>query len=290
VGESPAIRHVLDFIAKVAPLDATVLIAGEQGTGKTLAARALHLAGPRARKPFVTVNCAALNETLLDRELFGGKLEQAQGGTLFLDEIASVPLLLGAKLMRLLEGDVHLIAATSRDLARAVGEGAFPQDLYYRLRVLSVEVPPLRGRREDIPLLANYFRVRQSARQKRRVMGITAPARQCLVRYDWPGNVRELEIAIEIAVAAGSTEGILPEDLPESVLPLDDSPDGLAPRYHRAVNQARREAILQAYRQAQWDQAGAAALLGLHPQSLDRLVRMLDVQAAVARQSAAGEP
>ena len=308
VGETPAIRHVLEFIGKVAPLDGSVLIVGEKGTGKELAARALHDCGPGARRPFVAVNCAALSETFLNRELFGyergafpgavtrkeGKLELAEGGTLFLNEIASLPLSLQSKLLRLLTekrferlggsgeiaADLRVIAATDRDLSAAVQEEAFRQDLYFRLRVLSLEVPPLRQRREDIPLLANYFRVEQSARQKRRVLGITAAARDCLLRYDWPGNVHELENAIESAVAVGSTEGILPEDLPEAVLPARDAPDDLVPRYHREIYETRRELILKAYGQG-GSHARAAALLGLDPHSLARLVRTLDLQSAI---------
>jgi DNA-binding NtrC family response regulator len=308
VGETPAIRHVLEFIGQVAVLDATVLIVGEKGTGKQLAARALHDHGPRARRPFVRVNCAALSETFLQRELFGyergafpgavtrkeGKLAQSEGGTLFLDEVGSLHLDLQGKLLHLLaekryerlgaggelSADVRVIAATDRDLSAAAQDGSFRPELYSRLRVLSVEVPPLRQRREDIALLANYFRVEQSARQKRRVLGITAAARDCLLRYDWPGNVRELECAIESAVAVGSTEGILPEDLPEAVLPSRDVPDDLVPRYHRQVHEGRRELVLKAYQQG-GSHARAAALLGLHPHSLARLVRTLDLQSAI---------
>jgi DNA-binding NtrC family response regulator len=250
-----------------------------------------------------------LSETILNRELFGyerdafpgavsataGQLELAAGGTLFLDEIAALPLPLQGRLLHVLEekrfprlggagalsADVRVIAATGRDLAAAAREGAFRQDLYFRLSVLSLAMPPLRQRREDIPLLANYFRVAQAARQKRRVMGITAAALDCLMRYPWPGNVGELESSIASAVAVGSTDGILPEDLPESVLPMRGAPDDLVPRYHRAVNEYRRELILKAYRQAGGNQARAAALLGLHPDSLARLVRTLDLQSAV---------
>lgn len=308
VGETPAIRRVLDFIGQVARLDATVLIGGEKGTGKKLAARALHDRSARARAAFVPVNCAALSETFLNRELFGyergafpgavvhkeGKLDRAEGGTLFLDEVTALPEALQPKLLRLLTekrfdrlggaadiaADVRIIAATGRDLPAAVQEGAFRQDLYFRLCVLSLEMPPLRQRREDIPLLGNYFRVEQSARQKRRVLGITAAARDCLMRYDWPGNVRELENAIERAVAVGSTEGILPEDLPESVLPARDAPDDLVPRYHRDIHETRRELVLKAYRQG-GSHERAAALLGLHPHSLARTVRTLDLQSAI---------
>jgi transcriptional regulator with PAS, ATPase and Fis domain len=218
-----------------------------------------------------------------------------------LDEVAALPLPLQGSLLRLLEEkrferlgatgavstDLRVIAATGRDLAAATRDGAFRQDLYFRLRVLSLEIPPLRQRREDIPLLANYFRVEQAARQKRRVMGLTAAARDCLIRYDWPGNVRELENAIESAVAVGSTEGILPEDLPEWVLPAHEVADDPVPRYQRAVNEARRELVLKAFQQARGSRSRAAALLGLHPSSLARVVRLLDLQSAV--QSVAGE-
>jgi len=310
VGETAVIRQVLEFVERVAPLDGPVLIAGEKGAGKRLAARALHDTGLRARKPFVAVNCAALSETFLIRELFGyergafpgavdrkeGKLALAEGGTLFLDEVASLPLELQDRLLRLLNdkqfqrlgsgvpagADVRVIAATARDLSATVRDGGFRPDLYFRMRVLSVEIPPLRYRREDIPLLANYFRVEQSARQKRRVLGITAAARDCLLRYDWPGNVRQLECAIENAVAVGSTEGILPEDLPEAVLPARDAVDDLVPRYHREVHEARRELVLKAYTQG-GSHERAAAILGLHPHSLARLVRALDLASAVEK-------
>jgi DNA-binding NtrC family response regulator len=316
VGESPAIRLVLEFVGHVAPLDGSVLIVGEKGTGKELAARALHDCGPRARKPFVPVNCAALSETFLSRELFGyergafpgaltskeGKLELAEGGTIFLNDIGSMPLAVQSKLLRLLTekrfqrlggsnditANLRVIAATHRDLTAAAEEETFRTDLYFRLRVLYLEVPPLRQRREDIPLLANYFRVEQSARQKRRVLGITAAARDCLLRYDWPGNVRELQCAIESAVAAGSTEGILPEDLPEAVLPARDVPDDLVPRYHREVHETRRELVLKAYQQG-GSHARAAALLGLHPHSLTRLVQTLDLQSAIGHLGGEGQ-
>jgi DNA-binding NtrC family response regulator len=315
-GESPAIRRVVEFIGKVAPLDSIVLIAGEKGTGKELVARALHDHSLRAHRPFEAVNCAALSETLLESELFGhergafpgaiarkkGKLELAEGGTLFLNEIAGLPPALQSKLLRVLEerqfkrlggtgpiaADLRVLAATDRDLWAAAQESSFRQDLYFRLCVLSVEMPPLRQRRQDIPLLANYFRIEQAARQKRRVLGITAAARDCLLRYDWPGNVRELESAIRGAVAVGSTEGILPEDLPESVLPAVDAPGDIVPRYNRAVLEAKRELILKAYRQAHGSHVHAASLLGLHPSSLLRLVRTLDLQAAVGNLSGEG--
>jgi len=310
IGDSPAIRQVLDFIARVAPLESTVLITGESGTGKELAARALHDNSPRAARPFVAINCAALTEAFLESELFGhergaftgaiaqkkGKLELAEGGTLFLDEVGELAAPLQAKLLRVLQereferlggtrtikADVRLIAATNSDLAAAVREGKFRQDLYFRLRVLSIGMPALRQRREDIPLLANYFRIRHGTRQKRRVHGLSTAARDCLMRHDWPGNVRELESAIESAVALGSTGFILPEDLPESVLSSQTVGDGL-PRFNQALAEAKRDLIRKAYQQARGDYLEAAKALGLHPNSLLRLVRTLGLKTELQR-------
>ena len=313
VGESPAVQHVLEFIARVAPLDSTVLITGERGSGKKTVARVLHDNSPRAQKPFVAVNCAAANESLLQSDLFGqeagacavaakGKLELAEGGTVYLDEIGEMALPLQNKLLRILQekkfervdgtrtltANFCLIASSSSDLGAAVQAGTFRPDLYYRLCVLPVTLPPLRQRREDIPLLANYFRLQESIRQKRRVLGITAAARDCLLHYHWPGNVSELQSAIETAVAIGSTEGILPEDLPDSVLPGVDAPDDALPRFNQVVIETKRELILKAYQDAHGSYAQAAALLGLHPNSLLRMVRSLDLQTAVESLSAEG--
>src|SRR5215218_8375702 len=255
VGESAAVKRVYQFIARVAPADTTVLVRGESGTGKELAARALHQISPRRDRAFVAINCAALTETLLESELFGhergaftgalaqkkGKLEVADGGTLFLDEVGEMPATLQAKLLRVLQErefervggtrtirvDVRVVAATNRDLEEAVKAGAFRQDLYYRLNVVSFEMPPLRERREDIPLLASYFVSKYAAKFKRRVTGLSPEARACLAAYDWPGNVRELENAVERAVVLGSTDRVLPEDLPETV--LDAAPDPASP-------------------------------------------------------------
>src|SRR5262249_7877718 len=245
VGQSEQINAVLQFISKVAPADSTVLIRGESGTGKELAARAIHLNSPRSAKPFLAINCATLTETLIETELFGhekgaftgaialkrGKLEIADSGTVFLDEIAELSPLIQAKLLRVLQEreferlggtrpikvDVRIIAATNKDLEGAIKQKQFREDLYYRLNVVSVVMPSLRKRREDIPLLASYFVSVFSKKCKRRVLGISAEARALMQAYDWPGNVRELENAIERAVVLGSTEMIIPEDLPEAV-------------------------------------------------------------------------
>ncbi|HEY4490758.1 MAG TPA: sigma 54-interacting transcriptional regulator, partial [Acidobacteriota bacterium] len=242
IGESPAMRKVYDFIAKAAPTDSTVLLYGESGTGKELAARAIHLNSRRTAKPFVPINCGALAETLLESELFGhekgaftgaiaqkkGKLEVADGGTVFLDEVSEMSPALQVKLLRVLQErefdrvggtrpirvDVRLIAATNKNLEEVVKAGTFRNDLYYRLNVVTLMMPPLRDRREDIPLLASYFALKCSKKVQRRIKGISPEARETLMHYDWPGNVRELENAIERAVVLGSTEMILQEDLP----------------------------------------------------------------------------
>ncbi|HJT65258.1 MAG TPA: sigma 54-interacting transcriptional regulator [Pyrinomonadaceae bacterium] len=240
VGESSAMQRVYQFISKIAPTDATVLIGGESGTGKELAARAIHRNSKRAQKPFMAVNCAALTESLLESEMFGhergaftgaiaqkkGRLEVADGGTLFLDEIGELTPALQVKLLRVLQErefervggtltikvDVRVIAATNKNLENAMATGEFRHDLYYRLNVVSFELPPLRERRDDIMLLASYFVEKYGARCNRKLKGISPAARDRLLAYDWPGNVRELENAIERAVVLGTTDLILPED------------------------------------------------------------------------------
>ncbi|MEP6919716.1 MAG: sigma 54-interacting transcriptional regulator [bacterium] len=309
VGESPALRHVYQLIAKVAPTDSTVLISGESGTGKELAARAIHLNSTRAAKPFMAVNCAALADSLLESELFGhekgsftgavsqkkGRLEIAEGGTVFLDEIGELAPALQVKLLRVLQEhefervggtrtiptDIRLIAATNRNLEEAIASGSFRQDLYYRLNVVELEMPPLRERREDIPLLANYFSSKHGEKCNRKVVGISSEAQERLLSYDWPGNVRELENAIERAVVLGATEYLLPEDLPEAVLETEtaDTDDpATAIRYHDAVAQTKRRIILQAIDQAQGSFTNAAKTLGVHPNYLHRLVRNLKLK------------
>jgi Nif-specific regulatory protein len=311
VGESPRMREVFQFIAKVAPTDSTVLISGESGTGKELVARAIHLNSRRAGKPFVAINCAALTETLLESEFFGhergaftgaiaqkkGKLEVADSGTVFLDEVGEMAPALQAKLLRVLQErefervggtrpirvDIRLIAASNKDLEEAIRLGTFRQDLYYRLNVVSVTVPPLRDRREDIPLLASYFAAKSGQRCKRRVMGILPEARQYLINYDWPGNVRELENAIERAVVLGSSEVILPDDLPEAVLEAEPATRLSVLQYHEAVKEAKKQLILRAVEQAGGNYTEAARLLGVHPNYLHRLIRNLNLKAALKK-------
>ncbi|MDQ1728453.1 MAG: hypothetical protein QOD33_578, partial [Pyrinomonadaceae bacterium] len=293
VGESPRVRDVLQFIAKVAPTNSTVLLTGESGTGKELVARAIHQNSKRADKPFMAVNCSALAESLLESELFGhekgsftgalamkkGRLEIADGGTLFLDEIGELSLPLQVKLLRVLQErnfervggtrtinvDIRLVTATNKNLGDAVAAGAFRQDLFYRLNVVGLETPPLRERQEDIPLLANYFAAKYGEKCSRRVTGIAAEAHARLLAYDWPGNVRELENAIERAVVLGNTDRILLEDLPESILESEPAATTAGTKYHEAVAQTKKQIILSAMDQAKGSYTDAARLLGVHP-------------------------
>jgi len=306
IGESEPVRRVLQFISKVAPTDSTVLLYGESGTGKELAARATHLNSKRADKPFMAVNCAALAESLLESELFGhekgaftgaltqkkGRLEIAEGGTVFLDEIGELSPPLQVKLLRVLQErefervggtrtikvDIRLITATNKDLEQAVAEGTFRQDLFYRLNVVSLEMPPLRDRAADIPLLANYFAAKYAKKCNRRVTGIAPEAQARLANYDWPGNVRELENAIERAVVLGATERILPEDLPESVLESEPPQSASGTGYHEAVTHTKKQIILSAMQQAKGNYTEAAKVLGVHPNYLHRLIRNLNIK------------
>src|ERR1700722_3611450 len=314
VGDSPRMRDVYQFISRVAPRDVTVLIFGESGTGKELVARAIHRNSSRANKPCVAINCAALAENLLESELFGhekgaftgaiaqkkGKLEVAEGGTVFLDEIGELAPLLQAKLLRVLQErefervggtrtiklDVRLITATNRDLEEEVKRGRFREDLFYRLNVVSLRMPALRERREDIPLLASYFAAKFSQRSNRAVLGVSPHARPYLTNYDWPGNVRELENAIERAVVLGSSDMILPEDLPEAVLEKAESAGATMTAFHDALREAKKQLILNAFEQAQGSYTEAARMLGLHPNYLHRLIRNLSMK-QLLRQAAA---
>ncbi|MCC6860045.1 MAG: sigma 54-dependent Fis family transcriptional regulator [Bryobacterales bacterium] len=308
IGESAAMRRVHRTIARIAPADSTVLIRGESGTGKELVARAIHRNSPRSARPFVAINSASIPETLLESELFGhekgaftgaiaakrGKLEAADGGTLLLDEIAELAPGLQAKLLRVLqerrferlggtrpvEVNLRILAATNQDLREAVSRGAFRQDLYYRLNVLAVTLPPLRERRDDIVPLARHFLARFARRAHRQAVGFSPQAEALMTAYAWPGNVRELENAVERAVVLGSTPLVLPEDLPETLFESDSAP---AVTYHEAVNAAKRQIILRALEQASSNYTEAARLLGLHPNNLHRLVRNLGLRPLVAR-------
>ncbi len=308
VGESARMKDVFQFLARVAPSDATVLIGGESGTGKELAARAIHRKSPRAAKPFVAINCAAIPENLLESELFGyekgaftgavaqkkGRLEIADGGVLFLDEVGELAPSLQVKLLRVLQErefervgghrpihvNIRLLAATNRDLAEASRNGEFRQDLYFRLNVVSLTMPPLREHKEDIPLLVSFLVEKHCKKCGAKPKPLSREALACLQNYDWPGNVRELENVIERALVLGSSEDILPEDLPENLLERDPAPGVGEAKYHAAVKDLKKRLIQNALEEAKGSPTEAAKALGVHPNYLHRLIRNLDLKEA----------
>ncbi len=292
IGESGRMQEVLALAKRVAPSDATVLIRGESGTGKELIARAIHFNSPRASGPLVNLNCAALPEQLLESELFGhekgaftgaiaqrkGRFEQADGGSIFLDEIGDLSPALQAKLLRVLQErqfervggsrtlsvNVRVLAATHRDLERAMREGAFREDLYYRLNVVTIQIPPLRERREDIPLLLDHFLRKFAEKNRRDVTGLTAAARDALLKYDYPGNVRELENVVERAVLLCRGRVIDLEDLPATVRPGQRSAGAPLPKDLPGVlADIERQAIQSALERHGGVQTHAAAELGI---------------------------
>jgi transcriptional regulator with GAF, ATPase, and Fis domain len=304
VGESTRMRAVYDFVSRAAPSDSTVLILGESGTGKEMVARAIHQNSMRSEAPFVAINCASLTEALLESELFGhergaftgavaqkkGKLEIAAGGTVFLDEIGELAPTLQARLLRVLQerefervggtrpikADVRVIAATNRDLKEAAERKEFRPDLYYRLNVIALQMPALRERRKDIPLLAMHFARKHGERVKRRITGISREAEELLAAYDWPGNVRELENAIERAIVLGSLEEIGAEDLPESV--GEATTIAGASSFTELLKEAKRRIVLDTIQNAGGNCSEAARQLGLHPNNLQRLIRNLNLR------------
>jgi Nif-specific regulatory protein len=314
IGESAPIRELHRRIARVAPTDATVLILGETGTGKELAARAVHQNSSRRDRPFEAINCSLLKETLLESELFGhergaftgavaqkkGKLEAANGGTVFLDEIGELGPVPQAMLLRVLQErafqrlggtqtirvDVRLIAATNRNLEEAVRDKAFREDLFYRLNVVCLSMPPLRDRRGDIPLLAEHFAHSAARKNKRFVRGISPKALDILMRHHWPGNVRELENTLEYAVIFGSTETIVAEDLPESLLVSARDTGAQIGRYHEALKEAKQQIVCNALKQANGSYPEAAAILDIHVNNLYRLVRELNLKSRLGESSA----
>ena len=311
IGESSEIRQVIHIIRMVGPRRATVLITGETGAGKEVAARALHLAGPRARGPLVAVNCTALPENLLESELFGhvrgaftgavqsrvGRFEQAQGGTIFLDEIGDLPLELQAKLLRVLQErefqrlgssdtvqvDVRVVAATNCDLERRIAEGRFREDLFYRLNVVPIQMPPLRRRPGDIPLLARHFVERVCAAEGVPLKAFTAEAFSWLSSYGWPGNVRELENVIEMAVAMSGDRGVLEaRDFPLAgragawgAPPSPAVPD-CGMNYEETVASIERGILRQALAKTGGNKKAAAEMLGLKRTTLSAKVRSLE--------------
>jgi len=299
IGRSPAMQEVFDLIRRMAASPASVLITGDSGTGKELVARAIHAHGPRKARPFVAMNCSAIPETLLESELFGyargahstarsdreGLLVEADGGTLFLDEIAEMPLALQPKLLRVLQDgevrplgtnkvervDVRVIAATNRDLAAHLREGHLREDLYYRLNVVQIHLPPLRGRSEDVLPLAEHFLARSAARAGKALRGFTEDAKKIMLAYTFPGNVRELENMVERAVALAEGDLIGPDDLPP-VMRQRKSQDRLSTAVAQGLtlDQLEREYIERVLDAEGGNKTRAALRLGLDRKTLYR--------------------
>jgi Nif-specific regulatory protein len=319
VGTSPSLQRVLDIVKKVAKSNTTVLIRGETGTGKELIAGAIHHNSLRTSRNFVKVNCAALQENLLESELFGhekgaftgadkqriGRFEQADGGTLFLDEIGDMSPSTQAKILRVLQEheferlggtrtvrvDVRLIAATNRDLAAMVQAGQFREDLYYRLNVVSIEMPPLRERKDDIVPLANSFIRRFSGELKKKIDGLDAEAQKLLMRYNWPGNIRELENAIERAMLLTESRAITTDDLR-----LGETPTAGGGRDHASVvkipptgiplEDIERHALIEALKMSNWVQKDAADLLAISPRVMNYKIKTLGIEFPRGRRAA----
>jgi two-component system response regulator AtoC len=319
VGQHPVMQQLYHLIGAVARNPLTVLIVGESGTGKELVARAIHRHSPRRDLPFVPVNIAAISETLLESELFGhekgaftgavsrklGKFELAHRGTLFLDEIATLRVDLQAKILRALQErevervggtrriavDVRVIAATNADLRKGIRGGSFRDDLYYRLNVVQISVPPLRERREDIPLLVDHFIRRSNHFLHKRIIGVSEPALDVLMAYGWPGNVRELQNVVERAVALADGEVIEVKDVPlDLMLPdvrhLADDPTSLPLR--EARERFDRQVILRVLERVRWNQSEAARLLGLHRNSLKTKLLAWGIDPVALAAAAAG--
>jgi two-component system response regulator AtoC len=305
-GTSKSLASALDAARKAAVTKSTVLLLGESGVGKELFARAIHNWSDRKDRPFVVINCVGLSQELLESELFGyehgaftgaqqrkkGKLELADGGTVFLDEIGDISEVVQAKLLRFLQErefervggaeiirvDVRIIAATNRDLEMALQEGRFREGLYYRIKVVPIDLPPLRDRKEDIPELVQYFIHRFAQESKRDISRISDEALARLVSYDWPGNVRELANVIERAVVIGRSPVIQQVDLPlEILVTRSQQAENANLSYQEATNRYRRELIMKTLQQTNWNRSAAAKLLGLERSYFLKLMKALDI-------------
>ncbi len=301
IGKSESIKKLLEKVAMVAPSDANVLITGESGTGKELIARAIHLNSNRKQGPFITVNCAALTETLLESELFGhekgaftgadkrreGRFVGANNGTIFLDEIGEMPMSMQPKLLRVIQEkevqplgsdktvkvDVRIIAATNRDLEDEVIKGNFREDLFYRLNVVNLHMPSLRDRRDDIPILANYFLKLYAEKNKKQIKGITPRAMDLLLKHNWPGNVRELENAMEHAVVLSTGEYISEKELPlrirKNLQPNIIEEDAKTARDQAiSLDEIEKQAIIRALKIAGGNKSEAARILKINRRTL----------------------
>jgi two-component system response regulator HydG len=299
IGKSPSMLKIYDLIERIGDTSSNVLITGESGTGKELAGKAIHYNGTRKGGPFVAVNCAAIPETLLESELFGykkgaftdarsdkkGLIFEANEGTLFLDEVTEMPSNLQAKLLRVIEEkevrplgdtksypiDVRVISTSNRDIKIRIEQGTFREDLYYRLKVIDIELPPLRERREDISLLAQHFLIKFSRELKKNITGVSEESLKFLLNYSWPGNVRELENVIQRAITLTRHEIILPEDLPNAIVQNEDEnviQKGLRQKY--TVDQLEREYIKNVLVEVGGNKSKAAEILGLDRKTLYR--------------------
>jgi DNA-binding NtrC family response regulator len=296
VGSSPAMQQVFETVLQVAPSRASVLITGESGTGKELVAQALHQHSPRASGPFVKLHCAALAETILESELFGhergsftgavarrdGRFQQADRGTLFLDEIGEISPAIQVKILRFLQEhefervggnqtikvDVRVVAATNRDLKKLVADGKFREDLFYRLNVVSIEMPPLRARPSDVPLLAMHFLSRYAKENDKTISGFTDEALERLVAYDWPGNVRELENAVERAVVVCRREQIGPTDLAPTIATARQGGSGMPPIPGSTLAEIERYAILKTLEHTGGSTSRASEMLQISPRKI----------------------
>jgi two-component system, NtrC family, response regulator AtoC len=309
IGESAAMREVFEMVQQVAPTRATVLVLGESGTGKELIAKVIHQLSPRARQPLVTVHCAALASSLLESELFGhekgaftgaherriGRFEQAQGGTLFLDEIGEIDATLQVKLLRFLgertfervgsnrtlTADLRLIAATNKNLEELVKAGTFREDLYFRLKVVEVLLPPLRERTEDIPLLAQAFLKEFAEENSKNVTGFTGEAMELLQRYAWPGNVRELRTAVEHAVVLCRGDKITLRDLPASIRnykPPAPAAEAVIARGDLTLKEAEKELVQRALKDTSGNRTLAAKRLGMSRRTLHRKLHEFHIE------------
>lgn len=303
IGQAPRMQSIFETIVQIAPTRATVLLEGESGTGKELLASAIHYNSSRAHKPFIKVSCASLSEGVLESELFGhekgsftgaisqrkGRFEMADGGTLFLDEISEIPRLTQIKLLRVLQErefervggtktiklDVRLIAATNANLKEAIKKGKFREDLYYRLNVVDIVVPPLRARKEDIPLLVDHFLAKYSRENNKEIQGIPRTVLNTLLNYDWPGNIRELENAIERAVALCRGNTIDLKDLPSTLSLEEQQPSALSIEIGTSLRKVEKEVIIRTLSQVGGKRIKAAKVLGIGTSTLYRKMKEL---------------
>lgn len=307
IGNSPQMHDIVARLQRIAPTDATVLIQGDTGTGKELVAKAIHQNSPRKKRPFVPLNCAALSEHILESELFGhirgaftdasadrqGKFEYADGGTLFLDEVGDMPIPTQIKLLRVLESgeitrvgsnepikvNVRIVSATNRDLEKAIAAGTFREDLYHRLKVVTIKLPRLVDRREDIPLLIDYFLKEHARRHQKTIRGISTAARRRLLAYDWPGNVRQLRNVIESMVVVDIDEVLDLDDLPEELSPTTGDvasaagQNGLHELVGKSLNDIESLFISETLKVTGGNREEAAAMLGIGERTLYRKIK-----------------